>query len=151
MSDTTTIEGTIAALYAAVGFDPDGEPQWEQLRALFVDGARLIPPQVGEPPALKVTDFDDWMRESRAFLAGPGREIGARGFRERELASRVERFGSLAHVFSSYGSYFADEEEPFARGINSIQLVRRDGRWLLLSIAWEVERPELPLPGEYQG
>jgi hypothetical protein len=151
MSELASIEGTIAALYDAVGFAPGGAPDWERLRGIFLDDARLIPPQLGDPPALHVVDFDTWRRESEEFLAGPGREIAARGFREAELASRVERFGAIAHSFSSYASCFRDSPEPFARGINSIQLVHRDGRWWVATIMWDVERAGVAIPEEFGG
>jgi hypothetical protein len=141
-----TIEGTVAALYEAVGFAPGGEPDWARLATLFAPDARLIPPQVGEPPELRVLDFAGWRDESRAFLAGEGRGLRERGFREVELWGRVERIGALAHAWSAYASRYDGEREPFARGINSIQLVRRDGLWLVLGIAWEAERPGVEVP-----
>ena len=72
------------------------------------------------------------------------------GFFEREIHRRVERFGSVAHVFSSYESRHArDDVRPFVRGINSIQLFFDGKRWWVVTIFWDSERPDQPIPAEY--
>ena len=38
---------------------------------------------------------------------------------------------------------------PFARGINSIQLVEQDGRWWVVSILWQDERFGDAVPPQY--
>jgi hypothetical protein len=38
---------------------------------------------------------------------------------------------------------------PFARGINSFQLFFDGTRWWILTIYWQEETPEHPLPAEY--
>ena len=61
----------------------------------------------------------------------------------------LERFGNVAHVFSSYESFRRGETKPFTRGINSIQLVWDGRRWWVLSIFWDSERPDQPIPAEF--
>ncbi|MCB9610104.1 MAG: hypothetical protein H6829_07055 [Planctomycetes bacterium] len=41
------------------------------------------------------------------------------------------------------------EAEPFARGINSLQLVWDGDRWLIMAILWDQEIPESPIPDRY--
>jgi len=48
---------------------------------------------------------------------------------EREVARRVERFGHIAHGFITYAVYHVLNAEPYARGINSIQLYWDEERW----------------------
>ena len=146
-SDVATPAAIVAALYEAISFPPGGRPDWERLRTLFLADARLIPPQVSNPPVRRVADFETWMTESDRFLEAS--DLRRVGFRERELASRVEQFGDLAHVFSSYAGERADESVVTGRGINSIQLVRHAGRWWVATIVWDIERPDRPIPGEY--
>ena len=71
------------------------------------------------------------------------------GFFESELARRVEMYGSIAHVFSTYESRHAAGDKPFARGINSFQLLNDGKRWWVVTIYWQAETPENPLPKEY--
>ena len=52
-----------------------------------------------------------------------------KGFFEREISRKVEQYRYIAHVFSTYdGKWTKSDEEPFARGINSIQLLYDEKR-----------------------
>jgi hypothetical protein len=70
-------------------------------------------------------------------------------FYESEVAHRVETFGDIAHVFSTYESRRAPGEKPFARGINSFQLVKTATGWKIMTILWDSERESNPLPAKY--
>ena len=63
----------------------------------------------------------------------------------------MEQFGSIAHVFTTYQSRHEKDGKPFARGINSFQLVKLGNRWWVASIMWDTERPDVPIPGTYLG
>ena len=144
-ADVSTIDGIIAALYEAVSFQPGGVSDWDRLRSLFHPDGRLIPPR-GDEPALQVMDVERFIRLSTAYVDESG--MRAQGFHEQEIGRRQDVFGNVAQVFSAYASRrTVDDPEPFARGVNAIQLVRDNGRWWVLSIAWDVETPENPVVG----
>lgn len=72
------------------------------------------------------------MKAVYATISGPrvratGRNMEKNGFFETAVAQRIETFGNIAHVFSTYESRHAPGEKPYARGVNSFQLVRQDG------------------------
>jgi hypothetical protein len=147
-ADTDSLEGIIARLYAAIS-GPAGEPRdWERLRALLVPGARLIPTnraihggQGGHPP--EMMDVETFISTSAPF-------VERMGFYERQVAARVERFGCIAHVWSTYESLHApDDPEPFSRGINSIQLYHDGARWWVVNVFWDSERADNPIPPQY--
>ena len=78
---------------------------------------------------------------------GPQLENG--GFFEREIGRGTERFGAVAHVSSAYDSKrTAADTVPFARGINSIQLFNDDKRWFVVTIFWDSERRDNPIPAD---
>jgi hypothetical protein len=57
------------------------------------------------------------------------------GFFERSIANRVEEFGNLVEVGSTYESRNAkDDVQPFSRGINSIQIVHAHGRFWIANL-----------------
>ena len=60
----------------------------------------------------------------------------------------VDVFGNMAQVWSAYEARTAPgEAPPERRGINSIQLYcEADGRWRIISMIWDNERPGLALP-----
>ena len=50
-------------------------------------------------------------------------------------------------IFSTYESrHDAKDAKPFARGINSFQLYYDGSRWWVVTILWQEETPENPLP-----
>lgn len=146
--DVESVDGIIAALYESIS-GPAGEPRdWDRFHALFVpEGARLIPS--GRGPKGQPT-YQVWTPEVYRERAGPQLESG--GFFEREIGRTTERFGNVVHVFSAYESLrtLADPE-PFARGINSIQLFHDDTRYWVVTIFWDSERPDNPIPPRYLG
>ena len=152
-----TIDGIIAALYDVISGPAGQKRDWERMRTLYAPGARLMPtapvrppgaaadaPLTGdEPHAAQVLDVD-------GYVARSGKYLEENGFFERETAHRVETYGHIAHVWSTYEArHKADDPKPFMRGINSIQLMHDGRRWWVVSIFWEAESPRAPIPGKY--
>ncbi len=152
-ADVASVDAIIKALYEAVGFAPGGRQDSTRMRSLIFPGAHLVPPaSPRRPDSVAVWTVDQYLRAVNAILDRDTSATGMRalGFSEREAARRTETFGNLVHVFSTYESRnTARDSLPFVRGINSIQLVRHNGRWWVVNIAWEQERPGLALPAEY--
>ena len=64
----------------------------------------------------------------------------------RRLSGRVhEVWGGLATAWSAYDGRTANGSFH-ERGINSFQLVKIDGKWVVASILWQEETPDNPLP-----
>ena len=70
-------------------------------------------------------------------------------FYESEVMRKTFRFGDMVAAFSTYEARNKPDEAPIARGINSIQLVFNEGRWWILSVMWDNETKENPVPGEF--
>jgi hypothetical protein len=142
-ADGDSIDSTVHALYDVIS-GPAGTRDWARFRSMFADGARLIPirvtPQGSDPAVMTPGDY-----EKRA-----GANFEKNAFYESEVARRVETFGNIAHVFSTYESRRAPGEKPFARGINSFQLVKTAAGWKVMTILWDSERDGNPLPEKYQ-
>src|SRR5205823_7094844 len=143
-ADVATIDSMVAALYDVIS-GPPGARNWDRFRSLFIAGARLIPTgrrQTGEVGS-RVLSPDEYVTRSSPLLE-------QNGFFEREVSRRVEKFGSIAHIFSTYESrHKLDDAKPFARGINSIQLMNDGSRWWIVTIFWQSEDEKNPLPAEY--
>ena len=144
-ADVASIEAIIAALYDVISGPPGQNRDWDRFRSLFTAGARLIvaaPSSEGGVPSPNMT-VEEYVVAADPFLKRDG-------FWEREIARRVERYGNVAHVFSTYESRVkAADSPPFSRGINSIQLVTNGERWWVVTILWDFERPGNPIPREY--
>lgn len=146
--DVSTLDGIIETLYAVIS-GPAGEARdWDRFHTLFIpEGARLVPS--GRGPEGQAS-YQVWTPAEYAERAGPQLESG--GFFEREIGRVTERFGNVVHVFSAYDSKRTlDDPEPFARGINSIQLFHDGSRYWIVTIFWDSERPDNLLPARYLG
>jgi hypothetical protein len=142
----------MAALYDVIS-GPAGKPRdWVRFRSLFLPDGRLgvirhahpaadgKPAQPDDVVILTPQDYVD--RDAPYFLA--------HGFFERGIANRVEQFGNLVSVWSTYESRnAADDPKPFVRGINSLQIVKANGRYWIVSILWDDERSGVTLPDKY--
>lgn len=135
-------------LYRLISGPADRERDWDAVRALF-DPDALLRSELVLPDGTHRSGR--WTPEE--FCAAAAEEYRSRGgFWERELSARVERYGAMAHVWSTYESRVGGAESPPAiRGINSVQLMRRDGRWRIVSLVFQMDRGIDPIPAEYGG
>jgi hypothetical protein len=141
--DQPAIESAVLAVYNVIS-GPAGHRDWDRFDTLFAPGARLISTKRkdGVVTATVMTP--------KEYSTKAGDYFKDHGFFERPAANRVQRFGDIAHVFSTYESrHDASDEKPFARGINSFQLVRIGDDWKVLTIFWEEEDATRPIPAEY--
>lgn len=144
--DVRSIDSILAATYDVISGPAGKKRDWDRFRSLFYPGARLIP--TGKRPnetevRARVLSPDDYVERSAPFLE-------KEGFFERGVSNKVDRYGNIAHVFSTYESrHNANDAQAFQRGINSFQLVNDGKRWWIMTIMWQAETPESPIPQEY--
>jgi len=144
-ADVATPEAIVAALYDVISGDAGVARDWDRFRSLFHPTARLMPSGMNREGVGVVRSItpDEYITRSEPLLM-------ADGFHEREIARRSERFGHIAHVWSTYESLHSlSEAQPFARGVNSIQLFHDGSRWWILSVYWQGETPASPIPADY--
>jgi hypothetical protein len=141
-ADSDSIESVTAAVYSTIS-GPPGPRDWDRFRALFIEGGRLVAMRAtAEGSTANLMTPDEFAKRSGANSAN-------NGFFEAEISRRVESFGNIAHVFSTYESRRAQGEKPFARGINSFQLAKIGNAWKVVTILWDSEREGNPLPAQY--
>jgi len=143
--DVGSLDAIMKAVYDVIS-GPVGKPRdWDRFRSLFHKDGRLIPSgknsQTGVIGARASTP-DEYATRAGAFFA-------KEAFFEKEVARHVDRYGNIAQMFSTYESRHAPGEKPFARGINSFQLLNDGKRWWIITIYWQAETPEAPLPKKY--
>lgn len=148
-ADTASLDLLIAALYQGVSHGPDAEPDWARLSPLFLPGARLTPPRPMGDPSFRALSFDEFRDAVLQGIAARRQQGKPTGFFEREIGREAVPFGHLTQILSAYEARFGqDDPKPFLRGVNAIQVVRvANERWAIVSIVWDTERPEEPIPG----
>ena len=142
--DPAELDDIISALYECIS-GPAGVPRdWDRFRTLLKPEAHLIRTGVSSEgeTAYEAHTVESFIRNADPFFK-------EHSFFESEISRKTETFGNIAHVFSTYAGRRSPEGEPFLRGINSIQLARKDGRWFIETIFWQAETDEFPLPPKY--
>jgi hypothetical protein len=151
--DVKSIEAITAAVYDVISGPAGKARDWDRFRSLFVPDARLMPVRVPRPstdpnapkPHNDISPFtvEDYIERSSPAMVSTG-------FAERGVANRIEAFGNIAHVWSTYESrHTFSEPTPFARGINSFTLIKDGDRYWIVQILWDSERPGSPIPDKY--
>jgi hypothetical protein len=141
--DVDSIDHILAALYDVIS-GPAGPRDWDRFRSLFIPTARLTSATKAPDGSVRVhpNSVEDYATRGGAYFL-------KNGFFEKSIVNQVTTFGSIAQVLSSYESRHNAGEAPFARGINGIQLLNDGHRWWIVSIFWDEERPDNPLPKEF--
>jgi hypothetical protein len=147
-ADVESIDAIIAAAYDLISGPAGKKRDWDRMRSLFVPEARLIP--TAKEAGRNDVDLSPLVLDVEGYIARVEPLFAKNGFYENEIARRVEQFGQIAHVWSTYESrYNEDDPAPFMRGINSIQLFNDGKRWWILSIYWQHEAPNHAIPQKY--
>jgi hypothetical protein len=141
--DVKSIDNILAALYDVIS-GPPGERDWNRFRSLFLPQAQLTSATKRADGAVRIRPMS-----VEDYVKGAGDYFAQHAFFESPIVSRVQTFGNVSQVFSSYESRHASGEAPFARGINSLQLLYDGHRWWVVSILWDEERGDNPLPKEF--
>ena len=143
-ADVASIDAIMHAAYDTIS-GPAGQRDWNRFRSLFVDGARLAAVVPDHKGGLRTLVFspDEYIKRDDPYFQ-------KQGFFEHEIARRTEKWADIAQVFSTYESrHGAADPKPFERGINSFQLMNDGHRWWIVTIFWEGETSDSPIPKKY--
>jgi hypothetical protein len=142
-ADVESLDGIIRAFYQVVSTPAGRSPDQKRDASLHAPGAqiRLSRPKPDGGPHVLVLTLDELYGQ----FGGPRQEA----IYEREVHRVTQRFGSIAHVWSTYVTSSAPNGSPIDRGISSIQLYFDGVRWWITGWADEGERAGNPIPSEF--
>jgi hypothetical protein len=144
-ADVASEDAIVAALYEAISGPACQHRDWDRFRGLFAPGGRLIPKVATGGGTFGI--LAETPEEYAATVKGSMEELG---FSEKEVSHVGESFNGVVHRFSTYESRrAASDATPFARGINSIQLLNDGKRWWVVTVFWAGERPDAMIPDIY--
>jgi hypothetical protein len=131
-TDEFDIEATVLAVYNVLS-GPAGRRDWDRFEALFAPGARIV--------------VDGEGMTTKEFVDRNTPKLNAAGSFAKPVATRVLRYGDIAHVWSMYeGREAANQEQASSRGVRSIQLVRIGTAWKVQSLLSQREDAAHPIP-----
>jgi hypothetical protein len=138
--DVKSVEAIVHAAYDVIS-GPAGPRDWNRFRSLFLPQARFT--QVGKGPdgvAFVISwSVDEFIRDAGAVFAKDP-------FYENAIVNQPQSYGNMTQVLSSYESRRSPGDKPFERGVNSFQVLNDGKRCWIVSIFWDSERPDNPLP-----
>lgn len=141
--DTRSVESTVLALYDVISGEPGSPRNWDRFKNLFKPEARLIPTRKDDQGNLTIKAMtpDEYVQLFSSRIST--------GFFERELSRKVEEYGTVIHVFSTYETKEKKDGPVTNRGINSIQLFKDKDRYYVVNIFWCAESMGFALPDKY--
>ena len=140
------IHQLLDALYESFCFEVGGEADWEGMRVLFAEGAAFVAPITDAAPP-RAVGAETFLADFRAWSTGTA--VSTTGLHERIVHARVDVFGAIAHAYVTFEGFVPPDGPATTRGVDSIQLVRDGGRWLVASFTSQFENAELPLPARF--
>jgi hypothetical protein len=141
--DVATIDGMVKAFYEVVS-GPKGQPRdWARDRTLYMKDLRFVRVLIGKDGKItpRIDDHQTFVEDAAS--------LEQEGFFEAEIHRVTERFGPIAHVWSTYEGRRTPDGPVILRGINSIEFFWDGKRWWIANAIWTDEAPENPIPKEY--
>jgi hypothetical protein len=141
--DVQSIDAIGKAYYEIVSGPIGQERNFDRLRNLFHPEAKLT--------------YSYWSVEENAFQLMPMDIEGyivkldyldKKGFYEEELYVSTESYGSITQSISTY-KFWMEDETAEGRGLTSYQYFHDGTRYWILSMFWQMESDEYPIPEEF--
>ena len=139
-----TPEDFVATLFDLVSFDAGVTPDWDVARSMFIPEAVIVLRTSRE--ATTVFSVEGWIDDFVNFIENS--PAGEMGFTEKVVNMKSMVFGDMAHVLVLYEAHITGSARDPQQGVDSIQLVQRDGRWWIAAVVNELPTAERPLPAE---
>ncbi|MFD2552160.1 hypothetical protein ACFSQP_10065 [Bizionia sediminis] len=140
-----SIDAIITELYRVNSGKPGFERNWGDFKYLFYPNAKIIPTgtSLDGNHLAKYLSTDAYKNTSATWLK-------EEGYIEKEIHRKMDVFGNMAHVFSTFEVYHTENDPaPAMRGIKSIQLLNDGIRWWIVNLYWSLETPKKPIPSDY--
>jgi hypothetical protein len=135
------LDSVIAAMYETVSYEEGSHPDWEREAEIFAPGARMV--RINDSGVFEF-DMASFRSNFEEMIAGG--ELPS--FWEGEIWRETRQFGEMAHVLSAYETRRTRSSPVINRGVNSIQLFCRDGRWWISAMIWRREGRDVRIPLE---
>jgi|HubBroStandDraft_6_1064221.scaffolds.fasta_scaffold109418_1 hypothetical protein len=142
--DVSTLDGILKAFYDVIS-GPAGQPrQWSRDRSLYMPEIRFVAMSINKKgrPVAHIVNHQQFVDTSNDYFL-------KEGFYEQEIHRVTQRFGNIAHIWSTYESRNKADGPVIARGINSLELFWDGTRWWIASNIWDDERKDTPIPPEF--
>jgi hypothetical protein len=138
-------ENLVRGIYAAVSFDPGPAPDWEFVKTFFLPQAVIVVRKTRTSMAvMTVQEFVDWFADDVEKF-----KMKERGFEETVEKIKLTALGDIAQAFVVYKARLkTPADSPGQIGLDSWELMKKDGRWWIAAVTNEIPTPDRPLPAD---
>ncbi len=142
--NVSTLDGIIKAYYDVVTVEKGSKASYERDSLLHWPNVNVGSAGLNKngKPVFHYLSLKEYHRLSDPYLEKDG-------FYEKEISRKVENFGSIYHVWSTYESRNSATGPIIERGINSIELFYDGARFWILGWFYDGERKDNPIPEKY--
>jgi hypothetical protein len=141
--DKRQIDSCIKNLYRFLSYTNGKTENVDSLSSLFIPDGKLTANFGDQPKTWSVQQFIEFVKDGYTKQSITDRE-------EIELFEKTEIFGKISQRISTYKiNFLINEKIEQRRGINSIQLLKINEKWLINSLIWDTEKLSLKIPDIY--
>ena len=137
-----TPESVVSELYNLVTFEAGTTPDWEKVKSMFIDEAVIVL-RTGRDSTTQFT-VNTFVKDFINFIERA--DVIQTGFAEKIIRMEKIVFGDIAHFLVLYEASIPGSSRPPMQGIDSFQLIKKDGRWWIVSVTNEIPTPDNPVP-----
>jgi len=136
-------ETLVRGLYDAVSWEPGESADWDHVREFFLPEAVFCMRKTRTlMEVMSLDEFIAWFIDDVERM-----NMTERGFQETVEHLELTEYGEMGHAFVVYKARLLTPADfPGQFGLDSLGLMRLDGRWWIASITNEVVAPDRPLP-----
>lgn len=129
--------------YDCISFNSEHYPKFDRLQELFYGAGKLINTNFDTPLDFTVQSY------AQAIMHQID-EGNSNFYFQQEISDQTEIFGRIAQRISVYEySFDVDTPQPWKRGVNYIQYIFINGKWLITSMIWSDEKADSKIPEAY--
>ncbi|WP_052135018.1 DUF4440 domain-containing protein [Collimonas arenae] len=143
-ADQAEIDALVKAFFSVFTNKNGVKPDVDAIHRMFIPQGLIIRCNDTEREIYTLQQFI----APRLELLNGGRLVD---FQEQEVSARTDIFGGIAQRYCVYEkSGVLDGKAFHAYGVKTVQLVRMDDGWKMVSLAWEDERDGLAIPDQFK-
>lgn len=137
-------EELVRALYDEVTFGTAETPNWDLAKSMFLEEAIVVLRYSRD--SMAVFNVQEWVDDFVSFI--DNYNIAETGFQEKILGVESFIYGDIASINVLFESHIPGTTRR-DKGIDIFQLIKENGRWLIVSIVNERPLVGGPVPDIY--
>ena len=137
-----TPEDVVARIYDRVSFEAGDTPDWDEVRSMFIPEAVVVLRTSRD--ATTVFSLEGFVGDFVNFIENS--PAGGNGFTETVVRMKSMTFGDMAQVLVLYEAQITGSPRGPQQGVDNFSLIKKEGRWMIVSITNEIPTADHPVP-----